>query len=95
MWFTIARIITALLMFWGLKENPAGYYTILNLVVFVVSGYGAYFSYRLKKRDWIWVFGIIALVYNPLIPFKLNIATWTVVDLICAVTVLVSLKSVK
>ena len=43
------------------------------------------------KEVWIWIFGFIVLVFNPLIPLRLGRDLWRLIDLLVAVFLLVSL----
>ena len=71
MGFIIARTIAAILLLWALDRHPYSYYTILRFVVCGVTGYGVYFAAQLEKNGWAWAFGIIALLFNPIIPIHL------------------------
>lgn len=91
MGFTIARIGAAILLFWALDRHPYSYYTLLRFIVCGVTAYGAYFASELGKKGWAWTFGIIAILFNPIIPIHLNRSTWAIIDLGVAVLLLVSL----
>ena len=34
----------------------------------------------MKRVAWIWIFGILALLFNPLAPVHLQRATWQIID---------------
>jgi len=37
------------------------------------------------ERAWaVWVFGFVAVLFNPLVPFHINRDTWRVIDLLAA-----------
>ena len=91
MGFTIARIIAAILLFLALDRHPYGYYTILRFVVCGVTAYGVYYALELQKKGWAWAFGIIAILFNPLIPIYLRKATWQFIDLAVAILLLISI----
>ena len=90
MGFIIARTIAAILLLWALDRHPYSYYTILRFVVCGVTGYGVYFAAQLEKNGWAWAFGIIALLFNPIIPIHLDRETWAFIDLGVAVLLCVS-----
>jgi hypothetical protein len=92
MGFIITRIIAAILLFLALGRHPYGYYEILRLVVCGVTIYGVYFSAKLKKIGWVFTFGIIAILFNPLIPIYLRRGTWQFIDLAVAVLLLLSIS---
>ena len=89
--FIIARVIAITLLFLALGQLPYGFYKILRFVVCGVGAYGAYFSKNLEKIGWAWTFGIIAVLFNPLIPVHLDRPTWAIIDVIVAVVIIVSL----
>jgi len=89
--FAIARIITVILLFWALDRHPYGYYKLLRFVVCSVTVYGTYFSAKLEKIGWVWTFGIIAILFNPLIPIYLGKGTWQIIDLAVGILLLISI----
>ncbi len=74
---------------------PYNYYTMLRFIVFGVSAYGAYFAYQQSKQVWVWAYLIVAILFNPLIPFYLSKTTWIVLDLLVLVVYVVSLFNIK
>ena len=95
MGFTIARIIAAILLFLALDRHPYGYYKLLRFVVCGVNVYGVYFAVKLEKIGWAWTFGIIAILFNPLIPIYFRRGTWQFIDLSVAVLLLLSIFLLK
>lgn len=41
-------------------------------------------SVELEKSGWAWVFGIIALLFNPIIPVHLSREIWAPIDIMAA-----------
>jgi hypothetical protein len=89
--FIIARIIVIVLLFWALDKHPYGYYTFLRFVVCGVTAYGAWFSAEIEKQGWAWCLGIIAVLFNPIIPIYLNKEIWAPIDIGVAIILIVSL----
>jgi hypothetical protein len=52
-----------------------------------VIGVSTYFLYQKKKKGYAFVFGVIAIMYNPIYPFHLNRDFWIVFDVISAVVI--------
>lgn len=86
-WFKIAAVI---LLLWALADNPYGYYQFLRWAILIIGGYSAYLAYNLKKIGWAVVFGIIAVLFNPMIPFYFSRDVWQLIDIGSAVLFLVS-----
>ncbi len=83
------------MLFWALTDNPYGYYQILRWVIAGVSGYSAYLAYEKDMIVWTWIFGIIAVVYNPIAPIYLNKDTWSIIDLFVAAIIFVSIFKMR
>lgn len=58
-----------------------------------VSAYGALLAHREKVDGWLWSFGIVALLFNPIAPVHLTKGAWALVDVLAGVIMLVSLRS--
>jgi len=85
------KIIIAILLFWALADNPYSYYQFLRWVVLIAGAYMAYDFYQKQKIGWAWIFGIMAVLFNPIIPFYLSKDTWQLIDVISAIIFFVSL----
>lgn len=54
----------------------------------VVCGFAVLFTYNLYKADkmfWAWAPGLVALIYNPLIPFHFERSTWQLIDIVSGI----------
>jgi hypothetical protein len=81
---TLAMI--GFLVFALLDGLPYGYFTLLKFVVFIGSAYIAWKTYEYKHDGfWIWAFGFIAILFNPLIPIYLTREIWQVLDVATAI----------
>jgi hypothetical protein len=94
--FKIATIVAIIFLIWALDRHRYGYYTLLRFVVCGVSAYGAYFSSKIIINNaWAWIFGIIAILFNPIIQIHLDRNTWAVIDVVVAVVLGVSIFMLK
>ncbi|MCX6718473.1 MAG: hypothetical protein NTY81_02630 [Candidatus Staskawiczbacteria bacterium] len=87
-WF---KIIAIVFLFGALANNPYSYYQLLRWVVMIVAGYTAYNAYKDKKNNEVWIFGIMAVLFNPIIPFYLQKNTWQLIDIVSAILFLIFL----
>ena len=80
----------------ALAPLPIGFYTLLRIVV-TIGAVAAIISEVDKGiNSWIVVFGLIAILFNPLIPIYLgNKDAWMPIDLIAAVLFLVKAFTVR
>ena len=91
----IPAIIAAVMLFGALGRWPYGYYQLLRFVVCGVSVYVAYTAYTWQKMWAVWLFGFIAVLFNPLIPIHLSREAWQPIDSICAILFLFSVFILK
>ena len=75
----------------ALADWPYGYYILLRFVVCGSAAFVAYLGYLINKQWIIWTFGIIAVLFNPLILIHLNRELWAFIDVIVAVIFVVSI----
>jgi hypothetical protein len=81
----IPAFIAALMLFGALGRWPYGYYQLLRFVVCGVSVYVAFMAYNWQKLWAMWPFGIVAILFNPLVPIHLSREIWQPIDLMTAV----------
>lgn len=85
----IPSLIAALMLFGALGRWPYGYYQLLRFVTCGVAVYVAFMAYNWQKIWAVWLFGFIALLFNPLIPIHLSRELWQPIDVICAILLIV------
>lgn len=84
----IGFLIAAMLVL-ALFEMPQGYYNFLR---FCVTGLSAYFFVEEYKSTGgrfellVLLFGVMAILFNPILPFKFEKETWHVIDIAGAIT---------
>ena len=87
----IALLIATAFLFLALFNGwPYGFFTLLRFVVFASIAYIAWMAYEQKKEKWVWVFGFLAVLFNPFIIIHLNREIWSVIDLIVGIFMIVS-----
>ena len=74
---------------------PYGFFTLLRFVVFAISVYVAWMSYETKKEKWVWIFGFLAVLFNPFIVIHLNREAWSVIDFIVGIFMIISVFVLK
>lgn len=92
----IALLVAAIFLFIALFDGwPYGFYTLLRFVIFAISAYVAWMSYEVKKEKWVWIFGFLAVLFNPFIVIHFDREIWSVIDLIVGVFMIISLFALK
>lgn len=58
--------IAALFLFAALIDGwPYGFFTLLRFVVFAATAYVTWMAYEQQKEKWVWIFGFLAVLFNP------------------------------
>jgi FtsH-binding integral membrane protein len=91
-WFKILAII---LLFLSLNDNPYGYYQFLRWAILIIGGYSAYLSYKNSHTGWAWTFIVIAVLFNPIVPFYLSKNIWQFIDVATIIVFLCSIINKK
>jgi len=92
----IILLIADVFLFMALINGwPYGFFTLLRFVVFAISAYVAWMSYEAKKEKWVWIFGFLAVLFNPFIVIHLNREIWSFIDLIVGIFMIVSVFVLK
>ena len=78
----LPQVFASVLLLFAFNDNPYGYYTLLRIVCCGIFAYLAVQTFALKMQGWSWVLGIIAVVYNPIIPIHLTREIWSVVNIV-------------
>ena len=82
--------ICAGLLFIALADLPIGYYTLLRIVVTIGAIAVVVTEFENGFNFWVIAFGIIAIVFNPLIPVYLNDKDiWMPIDITVAILFLI------
>lgn len=79
-------LICAGLLFVALINLPIGYYTFLRIAITVGSIAVIASEYEKGIKLWAITFGLIAIIFNPIIPIYLyDKSTWMPIDIICGI----------
>lgn len=83
-------IICALVLFVAVLKLPIEYYTFLRIVVFI--GAILVITALSKKIIWVILFGIITILFNPIIPVYLYFKSyWIPIDIVVGILFLLLL----
>lgn len=82
-WF---KIIAILFLLGASGDNSYSYYQFLRWLILGIAGYSAYSAYKFRNKAWTWIFGIMAILFNPIIPFYFSKDTWQFIDIVAAIT---------
>lgn len=77
-------LVAALFLLGALGRWPYGYYVLLRWVVCAAAAYIAFQAHNSNRSGFVWAFGVVAVLFNPLSPIYLNREIWQVIDLLVA-----------
>jgi hypothetical protein len=75
-WFVAA----GLLVFAAVQRHPYSFYMLLRWICCPVFAYSAFAAHEKNRLLWIWIFGMLGLLYNPIFRVHLDRSTWTGVN---------------
>jgi|GEM_PF-1090073 hypothetical protein len=70
-----------LLLIAAAGKYPYGFYMVLRPVITVGAVYWAWRVYKEGQRVWTWIFVAVALLLNPFLPIRMQLAQWQTIDL--------------
>ena len=84
----IQIVLVAMLLLALVPSNPYGYYQLLRWACMAGLGYLAVESRR--TPGWAWVFGALAVLYNPFVPFALGRHLWEAANVATIVVLVIA-----
>ena len=88
--------VVAWLLLLALVDLPIGYYTFLRFVVTIGAIAVIVKEFENGFNFWVIAFGIITIVFNPIIPVYLNDKdAWMPIDLITAIIFIIKSLTIK
>src|SRR5215468_5625275 len=73
----IAWLIAAALLFdAAVERHPYSFYVLLRWICCPIFAYSAFAAYQANRVAWVWIFGVLAALYNPIFRVHLDRRTW-------------------
>jgi hypothetical protein len=92
----IPQFAVSCMLLWALfPGNPYGYYILLRWVCCAVFAYIACQASASKEREWAWVLGVTAMIYNPIVPVHLTREIWSVINVVTISIAVASIFVIK
>jgi hypothetical protein len=79
------RMVAAIVLLIGVLPNAYPFYILLRVVVCGVCAYTAYGYAQTANEKLTWLFGAIAVLFNPLLPVYLTRELWFPIDIATAI----------
>ena len=89
-------IICGLLLFIAITDLPIGYFTFLRIIVTVGAVLVLVQELSNGISFWVIIFGLIAIIFNPIFPVYLNDkAAWMPIDIIGGIIFVIKSLTLK
>ncbi len=82
--------ICAAVLFFGAAPLPYGYYTVLRVVACGVFAFAAFVAFQRKGKATPWLYGLLAVLFNPIIKIHFPKEVWAFIDVAAGVLLLVT-----
>lgn len=86
------KITLSLLLFLCLLDMPYGFYQLVRFVALVGFGYLAFQANKGGKENEMFIYGALALLFQPIVKIPLGRELWNIVDVIVGAGLLISLR---
>lgn len=92
----VPQLVSIGMLLWALNPaNPYGYYILLRIVLCASCGYLAFRAAEANKNQWVWILGVSAVVYNPIIRVHLNREIWSVVNVVTIIMLILTFWALR
>lgn len=81
--------IVSVMLFLGAAPLPYGYYMLLRIAACGFFIWAAVVTYEKQSQYLPWVFGLLALLFNPIVKIHFPKELWAAIDVASAIFVLV------
>lgn len=87
----ILSIIAIILLVKAISGNPYSYYIFMRWALCAIFLYCSYNMLINRNRFWLFIYLLLSIIYNPIVPLHMNRDIWTVINLISIVLILTSI----
>lgn len=89
--FIVVRILAAGIAFYATQKHPYSFYILTRWVVFLTCCWGLWMARNRLWPSFAPAYFAIGLIFNPVLPFHFQRATWFWIDIAVGVVLLASL----
>lgn len=91
----IPQVIISLLLVLALGRHPYGYYVLLRWACCLTFAYLAFRAKNVGNERWVWILGITAALYNPILRIHLTREIWSVINVATVGIALASISALR
>ncbi|HEY6849283.1 MAG TPA: DUF6804 family protein [Terracidiphilus sp.] len=83
--YLLLGVCVAALLVAAFARWPYFIYVLLRVLICTAAAYLSTKRYQERRTPWVWTFGAIALLFNPVFPVRMTRSDWQVVNILAAV----------
>ena len=92
----VPQIIAIIMLLWALNpQNPYGYYVLLRIVLCAICVFLAFRAQEIRNNAWVWILGVTAVIYNPIIRIHLTREIWSVVNVATIIVLAITFGTLR
>jgi len=88
--YIVWLIAAVMLVSAATQKHPYSFYMLLRWICCPVFAYSAVAAYQKNRAPWVWIFGTLALLYNPIFRVHLDRSTWIGVNWLTAGAIVIA-----
>ena len=92
---SIIKVVLAALLFLCLFNMPYGFYQFVRFAATAAFAYLAFSANDQNKKNEVFVYIALAILFQPFIKIALGRTIWNIVDVVVGVSLLISLITTK
>jgi uncharacterized membrane protein YhaH (DUF805 family) len=78
----IAVVLSTIFVMLGLAKLPYSFFMLLRVILCINAAIGVKRAREARDNNWVWVYGILAVLYNPVLPVHLgDKGAWVVLNI--------------
>jgi hypothetical protein len=83
-------VATVMLVLAVTGKSPYSFYTLLRWICCAAFAYSAFTAHERNRVAWVWIFGGLAMLFNPIVPLHFQRDTWQMIDWVTIAVIVVA-----
>ena len=94
-WIVVLCMASATMLYMARGSQPYIFFQLLRWLVTGTAAMLCYYSYQWQFTWAPWLYGFVAILFNPFVPFHMSRSSWAIVDLVAAIGLVITTFVVK
>lgn len=91
----VPALVSAAMLFAALGRWPYGYFVVMRWVVCTSAIFVAVVAYKSRQYWGTWLYGLLALLFNPVFSARLRRGTWRPLDAVAGIAMVIAIILVR